>query len=219
MEPALGRAEVSEFSVGAVSQPFVRFCIDYYWLPVLISCLLLFLVSRPNEPKSSDERLLFYLEVSFYPAILVGTALTKRLLREKIPSTVAELCQTGPLSDDVARRFARDLQQHLNSLWAESLGIAGGISIVCFYFGPGGFAGNWGPNQAVDIANVMVMCIDIMWGYLIGIAMWGVTATALDIARLARRGQLRIHPFHPDRCGGLSAIGRLYFPLALILIS
>lgn len=207
------------WEIQALGQPFARFWVTYYWLPVLISCSLFLFVNLPNDLKSTDESFLFYLEFSFYPALFIGAALVNSLLREKIGSTVAELCEGGSLSDEAARTFPSDLQLHLNSRGAEFLGLAGAVSIVYFYFGPGRPGIYWGSDKRVDFANVIITSIDILWGYLIGIAIWKVVATALDLGRLARKGQLRIRPFHPDNCGGLSAMGRLYFPLALILIS
>jgi hypothetical protein len=183
-----------------------RILTNYYWLLVPVS-LLLFLYSAPRTP--------LFIELSFYPLYFLVGHLVKHFLQTRIPSLFSELHQTGALREEALPRLVEDLQRRLNSRLGDILGMVGGLSIVGFYFSlmsrPTGHVGY--------LASILVAVIDVLLAYALGVATWKAIVTALEIRRLGLTGLLRIHPFHPDGCAGLGAIGRFCFSLSLILIS
>ena len=68
------------------------------------------------------------------------------------------------------------------------------------------------------VINVALLIIDVLLAYAGGVATWKIGVTVWEFRKLWRRGELKIRPFHPDGCGGLAAIGQLFFSLSFVLI-
>lgn len=54
--------------------------------------------------------------------------------------------------------------------------------------------------------------------YCFGIVIWAVYISGWHVRKLARLFELRIQPFHPDKCGGLKSLGNFCFGLGSPLL-
>jgi hypothetical protein len=199
---------------GVHKRSLANFIVNYYWLFMLVSIVLFFYVER-GKPGP--------IELSFYPMYFLVGAQVKHFLQETVPSFFGELRQTGALPQQALPSSAEKFQGRLQSRLGDILGIVGGLSIVWFHWA------EWGalfhsavlvssgplPRTALLIVNV----IDVLLAYGAGVAAWKAVLTGFEIRRLGSRELLKIHPFHPDRCAGLGAIGRLCFSLSCILLT
>jgi hypothetical protein len=64
----------------------------------------------------------------------------------------------------------------------------------------------------------IVITSDVLLAYAGGVAIWKVAATMWEFHKLGQLNELKVRPFHPDSCGGLAAVGQLFFSLSFVLI-
>lgn len=201
------RQKATSTGIEVQKQLAARLIINYYWVLVLVS-LILFLYKARGKPE--------LIELSFYPLYFLVGGLVKSFLQKRIASVFRELQQTGALPTQGLQSMVEDFQMRLNSRLGDILGIVGGLAIVWFYRNTLKRI----VNPPLDyLSSLLVVAIDVLLAYAIGVATWKAIVTAFEFRRLGLRGQLNIRPFHPAGCSGLGAIGRLYFSLSLILIS
>jgi hypothetical protein len=196
---------------------FARLFIEYYWLPVILSLMLylvIYVLQTADPTKKPSIGIL--IELSFYPLFFWAGGLAKSFLMKKIRYAFGGLYQAGSLSEAPAGNFPDEFQKRLDSRAADAMGLVGGLFILIFYLKDLLAA----PKQPlVNVFYILIIAIDLMWGYVIGVAIWKVCATAWELRQLALQRRLKVRPFHPDGAAGLLAIGRLYFSLSMILLS
>jgi hypothetical protein len=206
-----------------VRQAVARFVIDRYWLLISISLLayaaLHSVIGPPLHPFLGKHGFMEQLEIdlSFYPMDLLVGGLVKSLLQRKIPSTFARLRDTGALDEKAVPELTDGFVNRLNHFGGDALGVVFGLVIFGgFYrFGIGLTVPKLG--YIYYVASITVMTIDVLLAYAGGVAIWKVRATMRELRQLGRRDELRARPFYPDGCGGLAAIGRLFFSLSFVL--
>ncbi len=192
-------------SIEVLNQPVAKLFISYYWLPSLVS----FSIYLFSYHKGTNSELIQWLfGGSFYLLFFIGGSMAKSFLQRKIVYTFIQLRKTGSLSEQALQTLAKEFQMRLNNRVGDIFGIAGGLLIFVYYW----------PNYW-SLSNFLLAAIDMLWGYVTGVAIWKTIVTAREVGNLGLKGQLRIRPFHPDGCAGLEAIGRFCLSLSLILIS
>lgn len=185
-----------------------RLLIDYYWVPVVVS-LILFYYSKEGKPS--------WIELSFYPLYFLLGHLIKSLVQKQIVSAFVQLRQTGTLHKQVFQAWARGFQGRLNNHAGEFVFIAPASLIVLYHY-------KWLPGNLMSLrldyllSVVVVAVIDLLCAYLVGVAIWRAFATSWEFWWLGLRGELKIRPFHPDRCAGLKAIGNFCLSLSLVFV-
>lgn len=226
MKPPQGS---STLAIDALHQPIARLFITYYWVPWIVSLsvsLVLFVMKRPVlvtwhlAKNLTYESTLFYL--SFYPVLLMVAILFRRFLIDKLSDTFVDLLHAGSLTTHNKKLLA-DFQSRLNSVFAEIFGIIGGIAIFWVFHDQlrEWFSTFWKMGWRTGLLfmglYIVLLVIQILWGYFSGVAIWKLLAIAFELQYLCEKGHLKVHALDPDRCGGLSGIGRLYLDLSLIL--
>ncbi len=193
-------------SIEVLKQPLVRLFINYYWIPMLLS-FFLFLYGKAKTG---------LIGLSFYPLYFLGGYMAKSFFQNKIVNTFFQLHETGSLVQNELESLMKGFQMRLNNRIGDIIGIVGGLSILWFY-----------RDELIKLSSIridyllssiVVIAIDVLLGYVIGVAIWKVVVTAYELRQLAMSGKLKIRPFHPDGCAGLRAIGQLCFSLSFILI-
>jgi len=209
----------SKVEIDVLKRPLIaRLFVNYYWLPILLSLSLylgLYFSNNPNGTWKPSVGVL--IELSFYPLFFWAGGFAKSFLLKKIRYTFGELLRVGSFAEQPGGKFPEDFQRRLDSRAADLMGVVAGFLIFIFYLLTGAMESLKHP--LTNIAYILIMVIDLMWGYVIGVAIWKVIATACELKQLTVQRRLRIRPFHPDGAAGLIAIGRLYFSLSLILLS
>jgi hypothetical protein len=64
------------------------------------------------------------------------------------------------------------------------------------------------------VGNLLILALLYVGGfYCLGILIWAISTSGSYVKKLVRAFQLRIQPFHPDKCGGLTLLGNFCFGL------
>ncbi len=216
----MGQPAATIGRIHVVKQPLARLLIVYYWLPIALSFFLFLSQALLYERRKPE-----LIELSFYPLYLVVGGLMKSFVK-KISETFVSLQANGSLGEKGAQTLVGRFETRLNSWWGNVVGTALGFFILSFYYfqllelpkilaSPESLTTKLGHL----FSSVAVISIDVLLAYAVGVAIWKASLTAWQFRQLGIGTQLKISPFHPDRCGGLAAIGRLLFSLSLILIA
>jgi hypothetical protein len=196
--------EVPEFEQGeeqspqVVKQTVARLLINYYWAGVALSFWLFLQTSGKSE----------LILLSFYPLFLAVGSLIRFFVQRGIVRAFHELNQTGCLSKQALQTLWCRFEGRLNSKWANTFGIVGGLCIIWF-------CRHSLTSSGLSFIEFTIISIDVLLAYAIGVAAWKAAATGSEIRRLGLSGDLRIRPFYPGGCAGLGAIGRLLFSASL----
>ncbi len=196
-----------------VQQP-ARWSVQFYWLVVSTSfslyLFLYYLYSNGVNPPG--------IELGFYPMLFASGCLAKSFFWRKIPEMFRRLVQLGTLRAEVLNEILGRFQHRLDHPLGNLVGIVFGLVILVFYF-----LGlpQWGTLRMWPVGFLMIhfsiVAIDGLLGYTIGVVIWKLVVTATEIRRLAEQQSLKLQPFHPDRCQGLSPIGSLTLAISQIL--
>ncbi|MEO6741953.1 MAG: hypothetical protein ABIP20_17045 [Chthoniobacteraceae bacterium] len=191
-----------------------RWVIQFYWvLPSASLALYLLPYSRYSYGGKPPG-----IELGFYPVFFITGLLLKSLLWRKLPEMFRRLVQLGTLRADSLTGILGRFQRRLDHPLGNSVGIVFGLAIVVFYFKA---LPAWASLRLWPIGfcliHLSIVSIDVLISYTIGVAIWKLAVTAQEIRGLAEEKCLELHPFHPDRCQGLSPVGSLTLAMSQIM--
>jgi len=124
--------------------------------------------------------------------------------------------------------FLRSFEQSLNSRRELLVGIPVAVFGLLFFAKSGHLPyviNRWHSDASVSlklvitIVNTLTLFLPaLVVGYALGIALWKSVVTAVYVRSFARDLDIVIRPSHPDKAGGLAALGKLIFAMAGLLV-
>ena len=175
-----------------IKQPVARWICTYFWIGVIAS-LVVFLRTK-SQPS--------FIDLSFYPLILVEGAVIGWFLNHKLNSSLENLRMDHILPEDEFGVFISRVERRLNNLGANSVGIIVSLGVMGYYYLDSRRDGaGWSQGY------LFVALIDIMLGYGLGVGAWKAMVLGWEFRNLGLHPKLQIRWSHPDKCAGLSATG------------
>jgi len=168
-----------------------------------------------------------------FPAVLVAIIdlLILRILFERVGEALRSVWAQGLIrasSKEIlaAEAFASFLQQFhrlSNSRWSWLVGVVFALGIFLISLGGLTLLGLYrSPNTAMQLINIFFIqrlgFIGPVIGYLLGLYAWRVGVIAWYVYRLGESFEIETLPNHPDKCGGLKALGDISLLIAFILL-